>query len=152
MSLYSKKGVICVQWKLSLDTLDCEHVFTLKHVFESWYVQWKLSPDTSSSPLKIPKKNFPSLFDICHFFFLPKSGICYLKKSILWKGGGIERKRINLTAFYSFTFNNKSIIIIYSILFFTLYTKHTWWKIEILFIILIFYSFNIFRSSTFLFS
>ena len=102
--------------------------------------------------LKIPKKIFHHSFTFVISFYLPKSGICYVKKSILWKGGGIERKRINLTAFYSFTFNNKSIIIIYSILFFTLYTKHTWWKIEILFIILIFYSFNIFRYSTFLFS
>ena len=36
--------------KLSPDTLDCRHVSALKHVSESYRVQWKLSLDTSSSP------------------------------------------------------------------------------------------------------
>ena len=45
-------GAVCFQWKFSLNMLDFGHISTLRHMSKSCRVQWKFSPDTSSS-LKI---------------------------------------------------------------------------------------------------
>ena len=65
----------CVQWKFPLDTLDGEHVSTLRHVSESGRVEWKFPLNTSHIQ---EKKGHITTFEVWLILILPR----ILKKKI----------------------------------------------------------------------